>query len=427
MVTRSGTVYDIATSGTISGAEIYVLKVSGTELHDSTTSSGNGTFSIDVDPSQDVLYLPFKQGYRGYKAIRPSAEDDLSLYLSSGTGGIPQSGNVFTSLVDACILTSNNVVDLTGTPCSLYAITDSGVDIIKKDGFINQGYAVLNSGISAIDVYRGGCDTVRVLLGYTPSGVLGFEYSASSGNVGDFYNELETITSSGLLSNPNIYCIHSSQDQDEFSVGTSGGIDFVSDLGVVYSHLITEGVTSCFLTPSGDLYYSPTESGMYVKYGPIISSWSSPDYILNSGTTPAFSGNRINDIEVVNVSGINHVFMATNSGIGVYREKRNAISGSQLKWFTSTLSGIAEEFTGLEVLPGSSISGGVIYGSSLVSGIQSLEDIEGGPNVKSDFTAVQSLSMESNSVLITYNDADIDIKLRRNDLALLGSKFLHVG
>lgn len=123
-------------------------------------------------------------------------------------------------------------------------------------------------------------------------------------------------------------------------IGTISGVDYFTPSGVRYFHdfLAPIGVTACAVSDLGDVYYSPTNSGLYVKYSP-NSDWTEPDYKVElSGIYPfPIQSNIINDIKLTSISGQNIIFLATRSGLLCYEEYRSNlnISAANAKIFNN--------------------------------------------------------------------------------------------
>lgn len=404
MISISGTVKDYFSGVGISGAEVNSISVTGTSFFDSVTSSGGGQFNIEVPNSGQVIYIPYKQGFRGYTKQLANFVDDVDLYLRSGTSAAPTvSGSVFASIYDAVLTTSTDVRDVKSTPCHAVAITSAGVDIFDPTSKTNIGYISRSGGYSAVYVDPNICQDVQVYLGTATSGLFRLDLEENSGDLSSF------LVPSFSTASLNIRTLDGNSSGD-LAIGTASGIDVVTSSGI-FSHNSGTPVETCKIDESGDLYYSPTGSGLYVKYGPIGASWSSPDYVLNDSSIPSILSNIVNDIEIVTVvSGNNFVFLATNSGINTYEEVRATITGSNINSFTSSLSSSTLNVTGIEVHAGATYNSGQITYSTL-------EGENSG--------VVNVFSLASGSVSENLNIADFETNLRRAGTVISGSGFVH--
>lgn len=405
MISVSGTVRDYNTSIGISGAQVYSMGPTDFNFFDSVTSSGGGKFNINIPSSgTQVIYLPYKQGYKGYSRQLLGFVDDVDLFLRSGTSAPPSaSGAVFASLVDAVLTTSNDVIDVKTTPCHAIAITSAGVDIFDPDTKTNIGYVARSGGYSAVYVDPDTCNEVQVYLGTSTSGLLRLDLEDNTGNLEGF-----VIPSYGTLS-LDIRSIKGNSSGN-LVIGSSIGVDIVTSSGI-FSHNTGVSVEACLVNEAGDVYYSPVGSGVYVKYGPIGSSWTVPDYILDSSSTPSLLSNTIHDIETVPVvSGNDYVFLATSSGVNTYEEDRTAITGSLMNSFTTELSSTTLNVTGLEVHEGATYNSGSITYSTLENEFDGVVGI---------------LNLASGVVTSSLDSADFETNLRRAGTALSGSSFVH--
>lgn len=404
MASISGTVKDYLSGLTISGAEVNVISVTGTTFFDSVTSSGGGKFNIDVPNSGQVIYVPYKENYRGYTRQLENYVDDVTLYLRSGTSTpATVSGSVYASLYDAVITTSTDVREVKTTPCHAIAITSAGVDIFLPDTKTNLGYVSRSGGYSAVYVDPNSCEEVEIYLGTSTSGLFRLDLEDNEGDLQSF--AFQSYSTSSL----DIRAIDGNS-QGDLVIGTASGVDLVTASGI-FSYNLGSPVNVCRVTDEGDVYYSPVGSGIHVKYGPIGASWTVPDYNLDSQSTPNLLSDLINDIEVVSVvSGNNSVFLATSSGINVYEENRTAITGSNMSEYTSELNSSTLNVTGIELHSNSEYNSGEITYSTLEGSYQGVVNV---------------LSLTSGSVSENLDVADFETNLRRAGTALSGSKFVH--
>ena len=403
MISISGTVRDYFSNIGISGATVYSMASNGTSFFDSVTSSGGGKYNLSVPSGSDVIYIPYKDGYNGYTRQLPNFVDDVDVFLRSGTSTPSSvSGSALTSLVDATITTSTDIVDVKTTPCHVVAITAAGVDVFDPDSKVNIGYVVRSGGFSCVYVDPNTCSEVEVYLGTSTSGLLRLDLEDNQGDLSSF------VSSSFSTSSLDIRAIKGNSSGD-LAIGTSTSIDVVTSSGI-FSHNTGVPVETCLINDAGDIYYSPVGSGIYVKYGPVGASWSVPDYSLDSSSSPALLSNILNDIESVPVvSGNDCIFLATNSGINTYEEDRTAITGSLINSYTS-LDSPTLNVTGLEVHTGATYNSGEITYSTLQG------EFDGVVNV---------LNLASGTVSDNLDIADFETNLKRSGTALSGSSFVH--
>jgi len=265
--------------------------------------------------------------------------------------------------MDKLLVTSTGVNDIDSNPCYVFIATTSGIDVFNPDYLENKAYSFIIGGCTSISVQNDRCEG-DVYLGTNNSGVLGFTMDDSlSGNISGSVSGIYSYPD--LVSNT-VHCLSFNNEQG-LAIGTSSGVTYITTSGNIYDHVFSGGVTSCMLTSSGDLYYSPTSSGVYAKYGPITSGWSSVDYMLNTSSVPALSGVYINDMEYKSTSSGNQVFLATNSGITMYDENRSNISGSYSRTIGSSLSGTTN-VTGIEINTNTSVFSGSLLFSTYAIG-----------------------------------------------------------
>lgn len=307
--------------------------------------------------------------------------------------------------MDQLLITSTGVNSITSNACYVFVATSSGLDIFDPDSKSNLAYALVSGGCNDIYVGFEKCYDSNVFIATSLSGVVGLYFNENSSN---------NITSSisGVYSNPtipynNVTCLDLNSS-GEFAIGSVSGISYINTSGSVYNHVFTTAVDSCKITQSGDVYYSPSNSGLYVKYAPITSNWSSPDYILNNLSTPSLSGNTVNDIEVVynSISGSYELFLATNSGAALISENRSNISSSYVDL--------------IEFNPVNNVTGIDLYQDSLVTSgsfIVSTAD--------TNYNGIVGLyDVISGSLLETYSQVDFQ-SLSGTIEAISGTKVLH--
>jgi hypothetical protein len=404
MVTRSGTVYDYVTSGTISGADVYVVLSGGVDFYDEVTTGASGTFSVEVPATGGVYYLPYKEGYKGRKFFTTTSGDDISLYLESGvavSGGLP---DVYTELYDSVLYTSSKVVDLSATRCNLFVATSGGLDILDTNTMDNVGYLTFSGGFNLVEVDKKSCEDVTVYLGTSQSGVYALSYRTYV--YGDFSAYLQSKVTYPSIQSNEVSCLSVGQS-GVFAVGTISGLSLITSSGE-FQDSSEDLITACFITPSGDIYYSPSSSGVCVKYGPVVSGWEDPDYILNTASTPAILSDDVNEIRVTPSSSGNTVFVATSSGISMYLENRTTLTGSQITNVTTELESSSLDVEGLETFIDSTYGeGNLLYSTdnTTLSGAIGLLDLEA-------------------LVVTKYPEVTLETNLGRGKVSVSGSKVL---
>jgi len=330
----SGLVLDCNTGIGIEGVVVSAANASGTVLA-SGTSALNGYYEINIaNLNQQIVYYPYKPGYTGYTRTASYPITPLTLHLQVNNSIPVISGAGSAVLTNSPFTTSMNIRKVLDTPSHIYACTDAGLDIIDLNTYDNVGYILWSGGFTSISLDQRATAVSGVQLGTATSGVLEFkipDYSAlTSRNLfSRLTTKYSTTVGSGVSSN-NIICL----DRNilgEYLVGTVSGVDFFNALNERVSHVFSSNlsVTACALSDDGDVYYSPTGSGIYVKYAP-TANWSVPDYIVQVGGVNPFPilSNIINDIKVTSVSGANLVFTATLSGLLCYQEDRSNLNVS---------------------------------------------------------------------------------------------------
>lgn len=336
MTLVSGLVLDFFTDLGIEYATVLSINQSGS-ITASGTSTVLGYYELDVPSLESInSFLAYKAGYKSLVVTYSGNVNPIILHLQpfsqpqTNASGI---GNI--SLNSATFVTSTNLVQVQDTPSHLYCCTLGGLDVIDKNTLTNVAYVPRSGGFTSICLDDRATAVSGIQLGTLASGVLEFKIPNYELLVNkDISNLLKLkyseITGNGLSSNQ-VQKLSRSYRGD-IVVGTVSGLDYFNPAGTRYSHIFSSdiGVTSCFVTNSGDVYYSPTNSGLYVKYAPITSGWTYPDYIVEiSGTYPfPILSNIINDIKVSTTSGDNVVLLATRSGLLYYEEDRTNLTAT---------------------------------------------------------------------------------------------------
>lgn len=408
MTTRSGTVKDSETDLPISGVTVYVIPENSNSIMSSGVSDAYGLYSLTVSGSDFLVYIPYKEGYRGYSRHLQPDIDNITLYLSSGSINPQASGSFVTNLFNAPLTTSTHILDLAATPCNIFAITDGGLDIIDTNTFLNQGYVnALN--YKCIYVKEDQCDGLSLVIGTSTSGLLHLDFNTTlTGDLGSLVFKSPTY-----ITNSDDIDVIDVNISGTYLVGTQSGITYFNPQQQSFVHDFAGGVSAAKLTNSGDAYYSPTGSGLLVKYLP-TQNWSSVDYELtSSGTSPLqLPSDTINDIEISEVSGSIHVFIATTSGIFFYEENRNSIGTSQSGSLTlgNPISGTVANVTSIELSRDATITGGIISFSTF-------------DEVTKD-GIIQEVDLSTGLVVNTYSIASIESNLHRTNFPISGSRFL---
>jgi ligand-binding sensor domain-containing protein len=274
---------------------------------------------------------------------------------------------------DLILKTATNVLDIRTSPCHVYVATGSGLDIFDKDTYTNLAYAFTGSAaVTCLAVDSLVCDNNVITLGTNSSGVLEVVYSGLTSTTGDISNLLYSKYTYPTIPSNEVKCLNRDRNGN-LLVGTTSGIVFIEPSGTVYSGVV-EDIDSCYLSTSGDAYFSIGGSGIYVQYGPISSAWSY-SYYLDTTTTPALPSNTVNNIALglTTASGI-EVFLATSSGLVSYSENRVNIALSILHNYTAELQSSGYDVYGLSLIDeaNTAASSGALYfstsGGSGVSG-----------------------------------------------------------
>jgi len=344
MVISSGIVLDSYSNVGVSGVTISVYSVTGTVVLATAIGDSNGYFEVDIpNSSTDFIYTPYKPGHKGFSRVCSPNLTYLNLFVNLEFPIQTYSGTEILNLFNTGLVTSLVINDIAATPCNYYIATNNGLDIIDVNTLNNVGYFVRSGGYSSIALSRDSCTRSGVFLGTTNSGVYRFappqDFDLQSRSLSGSLFTLTNSISQGNLNSNNIQCLDINS-RGERLIGTASGIEVITLSGRrSHNYPTAIGTTACVLSNEGDVYYSPTNSGLYVKYSPIASDWVEPDYkVVLSGTGvnpfPLLS-NYINSVRVTSVSGTsnNSVFLATRSGFIAYTEDVNlniSASGSLL-------------------------------------------------------------------------------------------------
>lgn len=414
-MTISGIVYDYFTNLPVSGVDILVFGVTTTGLVQSGISNSVGEFSFStfsgVGAGEEIVYYPRLSGYVGYTKQIYEYIDDVNLYVREKTY---TSQADFINLTNSFLHGSTVVADLEVSPCYYFITTSGGLDIVDLNSNLNVAYASLSGGFTCVGLDENVCSSQEILLGTNGDGVYSYTLPDTeflSQNITSEVLPFYTAASGDLTSNV-IDCIDLDFETSRNLVGTESGVDYHSGATRYFSSYGSAvNTTACKLTSSGDVYYSPTDSGIYAKYGLINADWGSPDYSLDSTTTPALSGNLVNDIDVTQVSGLNYVYLATNSGVFIYEEDRNDIATSTTKTYgLSVISGSSLNITGIKASTNSTLTSGKIlistYDTSTTDGV------------------IQEIDLSTDTVINTFSTAFFESNLRRAGLSISGSRFL---
>lgn len=335
MITVSGHILDLDTDLPVKDISYCIL---GTDFSVLASGKSNeiGAFQEEILPTtQKIMYLITDTECIGYNRVVNSGISNIVLFVKLGlTSSASVSGGGKSFLLNAPLTTSTNVIAVDENVMNIFVATDSGFDIIDINTLENIGYYDFGSSITSISIDNT-TSLSGVLLGTTNSGVLEFNMpdQLMGRDLSSYITTKYKTSQAGAYSitSDNVQCI-SRSDQAEYLVGTESGVDYYTKDYYRRSHSYGEGVgtTACRITHSGDVFYSPTNSGLYVKHAPISADWSSPDYIINVGNSYGFdiNSNFINDIEVTPTASGNLVFVATTSGALIYLENVDDLSVS---------------------------------------------------------------------------------------------------
>jgi hypothetical protein len=325
----------------IRDAKVLVYQPNNTTAYDEAISLPDGQFTINLpDTNEYMIYIPMKRDYIGY-SLSTNNIGFISLFMRQQPNEFAYSGGTDRlNLLNSVLYTGQIVTDVKASPTHIYITTCGGLDILDKNTYENVGYALYSGGFSCLSLNENYVTKSNIYLGTTTSGVLSFlipsGYDSSNKNVSNLLIEKWTLSNNNILSNK-VTCIDQNSS-NIYLVGTNSGVDYYNG-NIRYSHQydLELDTKCCSISNYNDVYYSPTNSGLYVKYTP-TSNWSNPDYkVVLSGTGlnpfPLLT-NYINDIDIKSISGSNSVFLATNSGIIYYNENRADLnitaSGSKL-------------------------------------------------------------------------------------------------
>lgn len=350
MVAVSGLVLDYDTELPISGATVYIFVPTSGTLYTAILSQANGFFSVEkpvVNSGTDLVYTAYKSGYKGFSLNYDQAVSQLALYLKQYSTVPNASGGSYINLTNNPLTTGQKIVDMSSSPCHYFFITEGGLDIVDRNTFLNVGY-YKNTNLSCISVMPTACTRSGVLLGTTNSGVFEFALPSPSGyplnrNISSIINSRYSVAGGKLTSN-NVQCIKRNSSGN-VAIGTLSGIDYqILDGNVRYFMSysgVVSGTTAITISENNDIYYSPTNSGVHVKYSP-VADWNvnSYDYrVVLSGTGEypfPLKNNYINIIDLTSVSGENSVYIGCISGAVAYTENRGDlnISASGARLYT---------------------------------------------------------------------------------------------
>jgi hypothetical protein len=327
MVINSGIVLDYVTNFGVSEVKVLALSSSGTTINSNQTNP-YGIFSVDIgNYIGDITYIPVKESFIGLTKRHKSYVPWIDLYLINNNS-VQESGVSQVNNYNLPLSTSSKIRSAVSNKANLYVITEGGLDIVDLNTYTNVGYVNYSGGFTTIDFYNTQKVEFGVLLGTTNSGACEFLFPT---NYSTESRDLTSLLKTKFKSDSLLYDLQSDKVNcisrnyfNEFVIGTESGIDYYSRSGVHYYHNYGNNIETncCYITDSGDVYYSPTNSGLYVKYGPIIANWDSVDYIISLTGIPSFNilTDKINSIDVKTISGENYVYLATQSGLLWYKD-----------------------------------------------------------------------------------------------------------
>lgn len=344
----SGLVMDYHTDEAVSSATVYAIDaVSGDIVASTETIPFVGYFLLEVTAPADLVYLAYSEFYEaGYARQLPPSISYVNLFLRKVSSDLlpTVSGSLHNNISNSMLTGSVEVTDMQANLTNLYVSTRSSLEIIDLNTRSNVGYLTYSGGFTCLDFDTDWCSDTVVYLGTADSGVLGYNipssYTAGDRDLSSSLYSKYSVASGQLQSNT-VQCM-SLASAAGLVVGGVSGVDYITSSGGVYHYAYNEeiGTTACWLTPVGDIYYSPTNSGVYVKRGPIVGDWVIPDYVIQVSGGGGYSfplpSNYINDISVTTHSGANNVYIATTSGLMVYEEVADLnVSASGAKVFLS--------------------------------------------------------------------------------------------
>lgn len=326
MATNSGIVLDYFTNMPISNV-VVVSETLISGLYSQTTSYPDGRFSLNCPTSGYITYMPIKNGYIGYSTTLPYNESNFSLYMRTEPNIFSLSGTGYLNLNMATLFTGQTVTDIKSSPSHIYITTLGGLDILDINTYDNVGYVLYDSGFTCLSLNKDYTNKSSVLLGTSNSGVLDFPIPLTYSGTINLTSLLKNKWNSdaGNLTSNKVTCIDQTTS-GTYLVGTNSGVDyFYRNTRYSHNYGLNLDTKCCKISKFNDLYYSPTNSGLYVKYEP-NDNWIEPDYkVLISGTGvypfPSLT-NYINDVDIKSILGSNSVFIATNSGLLYYDENR---------------------------------------------------------------------------------------------------------
>ena len=405
MVNISGSVYDYYTNLPVSGINILTFD-SSQQLLASGVSNASGIYTISYSNFSGGIntYVPISSGYVGYSRSIEDYVSPIDLIIRNKNYST-DAENI--NLVDSVLKTSWNVIEGKGNLCNVFVTTDNGLDIIDPNTFSNKGYITISGGFNSLGLSRNECSDSFLYLGTSISGV--YRYL-----IPEEFNQNNQTNSLQLFKqvpdiNSNTITALDRNESNTVSVGTISGLDIIFEDNTRYKTQFDNSISSVFLTQSGDVYYSPQGSGLYVKYLP-ASDWNNPDYVLDLSSTPSLPGLVVNDIEVQTSPSGNYVYLATNSGVFTYWENRNNIASSEVRVYnTSILSGGTNNITGLE-LNNFSITSGNIFISTF--------------DINTNGGAVQEVDLGASGVVNVFTKSTVESSLRRAGLTVSGSRFI---
>lgn len=205
----------------------------------------------------------------------------------------------------------------------VYAVTSSGLDIIKLDS--EYYYAEIPNDDGFVSVWA---SDDKVYLGTTANGMKYLNKTCISGSVDNPYDLsdcLKNYTGQPLTSD---YVKYIHGNDDFLMCCTDVGVDVIKQEPQGYrSYTTVSGAEKCFMTSTGKFYYTTvntTVSGSFWSVNRVdrpLVDWSSPDYEYGN---PLDSLKGITDIFVTEGTATdgsdNTLFVATVSGVYVVDE-----------------------------------------------------------------------------------------------------------
>jgi hypothetical protein len=404
----SGKVLNYLNDVPVSGVNVIILGTVTSGALASGITSSSGTWNCPTVSGTDslIIYYPSLSGYVGYTRTLERYLDNIDLYVKPKAYITPTESIDF---FDTPLKTSWTVSGLITTPCDAFIITDNGLDIIDSNSITSRSYLKISGGLLDVGVCREICGDQTVYLSVPNSGIYLYDFTSESPAAISASSLVTFRQVPNILSN-NINKVSKNYSND-LALGSISGVDFITGDTQIRSYTqygSAIGNTSLKLNNEGDVYYSPTGSGLYVKYTP-SGNWTSPDYFINNTSTPSISGNTINDLEVIPTSSSYLIIMATNSGISVMDENRSNISLSSVKTFQlETISGSSLDIASIEVTTGSTFTSGTLFFSTY-----DLNTFSG---------VIQQLDLQTNTITSTFTSGGVDLRLKRVGLAVSGAK-----